>query len=173
MCSINYRIKSILLKTLFSISILCSVFNINYTLAEDFLLEFTGKAETKGFSFSDNSSYKLYTSEGYWKSSFGDYGKNSCFGDITKNSLEAINLELICQLQSKDGSIAWQKVTRNSESQKAGVGQVIFFDGTKRLTNLVGVTCTHAVTYVEDAYFVMQKCKAPDSVLEVLKKFNN
>lgn len=159
-------------KFLFIITILYFV-HIKYSLAEDFIIEFTGKAEITGLNFSDKSSYKLYTSEGYWKSSFGDYGKNTCFGVIKKNYLGAINLELICELISKDGSIAWQKVTRNSDDQTAGVGKVLFFDGTKRLKNLIGVTCTHAVTYVEDAYFVMHKCNASKNILDSIKEFNN
>ena len=71
-------------KFLFIITILYFV-HIKYSLAEDFIIEFTGKAEITGLNFSDKSSYKLYTSEGYWKSSFGDYGKVTCFGDINKN----------------------------------------------------------------------------------------
>ena len=51
--------------------------------AGEITFECTGKADINGYTFNDNSSYKLYRSNGNWKSSTGDFGLHTCLGTFT------------------------------------------------------------------------------------------
>ena len=47
--------------------------------AGDFKVDGTGSSNISGFTFSDGSKFSLYTSNGHWKSSSGDYGLSNCY----------------------------------------------------------------------------------------------
>ena len=51
---------------------------ISFGKAGEIIIEGTGKADINGYTFNDNSSYKLYRSNGHWKSSTGDFGLHTC-----------------------------------------------------------------------------------------------
>ena len=57
-------------------------FLISYSNANNITFEGFGNADISGFSFNDNSSYKLYKSNGHWKSSTGDFGLHEGLGTV-------------------------------------------------------------------------------------------
>ena len=75
-----------------------------------------------------------------------------------------------CKLVYQDKSTAIVSLKRSSSYQSAGVGKVLFLDGTKRYKNLIGTKCNHEVTYVDKNYFVMWKCNSND---ESFSRFKN
>ena len=149
---INMKNKVILI-LMFYISY---IYNCN---AKNIEFEVTGKAIIEGFLLSDNSSYKIYKSEGYWKSSLGDYGLNNCYGILENDIEKKINLNILCKYSSKDNENIIFKFTRNSSFQDAGMGKATIIDASKKYKYLIGTNCSHAVSYVEDAFFAMQNCK--------------
>ena len=142
--------------------ILILIFSMFYILssnAKNITFEVTGKAVIEGISLSDKSSFKIYKSEGYWKSTLGDYGLHSCYGTLENDNENKINLNILCKYKSKDNENIIFKFTRNSSFQDAGSGKAIVIDSSKKYKYLIGANCTHAVSYVKDAFFAMQNCK--------------
>ena len=63
--------------------ILIFIFLVNSNiLANEFEIDTTGSSEIEGITFNDNSMFRLYKSNGYWKASSGDYGTVKCFGTL-------------------------------------------------------------------------------------------
>ena len=53
-----------------------------YSLAKEFIIDTSGTSLTEGITFNDNSKFRLFKSNGYWKSSSGDYGTVKYFGAL-------------------------------------------------------------------------------------------
>ena len=58
---------------------------VSFGNSAEITFEASGKADINGYTFNDNSSYKLYRSNGHWKSSTGDFGLHTCLGTVTNN----------------------------------------------------------------------------------------
>ena len=109
---------------------------VSFVSADEIIFEITGKAEINGFTFNDNSSYKLYKSNGI--TGFNVYCKN-----ISQNDDYII-----------------MKIFRGSEYQESGAGQAKIIEASKNYAYLVGSECSHAITYLKTSdYFAIQKCK--------------
>ena len=51
------------------------------------------------------------------------------------------------------------KFFRNKGSQDVGTGKAVIVDATKRFKYLLNADCNHAITYIKNDYFGIQKCK--------------
>merc|ERR1712023_552863 len=120
----------------------------------------TGKADISGYTFNDNSSYKLYKSNGHWKSSTGDFGLHTCMGTVTSDKNGKNGFNVYCKNTSQKGDYFIIKIYRDSEYQESGAGVAKIVEASKSYSYLIGAECSHAVTYLKSSdYFSMQKCK--------------
>ena len=128
--------------------------------AEQITFEASGKADISGYTFNDNSSYKLYRSNGHWKSSTGDFGLHTCLGTVTNSKEGKSGFDVYCKNISQKEDYFIMKIYRDSEYQESGAGSAIIVEASKDYSNLIGAECSHAVTYLKSSdYFAMQKCK--------------
>ena len=133
---------------------------VSFGKAGEITFEATGKADINGYTFNDTSSYKLYNSNGHWKSSTGDFGLHSCLGTVTtdKNSNNGFNV--YCKYISQKNDYFIIKIYRDSEYQESGAGKAKIVEVSKNYNFFLGADCSHAVTYLKSSdYFAMQKCK--------------
>ena len=127
---------------------------------DEITFEGTGKADISGYTFSDNSSYKLYRSNGHWKSSTGDFGLHTCLGTVTKSKSGKSGFDVYCKNISQKDDYFIMKIFRDSEYQESGAGRAKIIEASKNYSYLLGAECSHAVTYLKSTdYFSMQKCK--------------
>ena len=145
------------MKKLILILAVIFVFNAN---ADEITIEGTGKADISGYTFSDNSSYKLYRSNGHWKSSTGDFGLHTCLGTVTNSMGGKSGFDVYCKNISQKDDYFIIKIFRDSEYQESGAGSAKIIETSKNYSYLLGAECSHAVTYLKSSdYFAMQKCK--------------
>ena len=141
------------------IFILIFVF-VSFGKAGQITFEASGKADISGYTFNDNSSYKLYRSNGHWKSSTGDFGLHTCLGTVTKSKGGKSGFDVYCKNISQKDDYFIIKIFRDSEYQESGAGRGKIIEASKNYSYLLGAECSHAVTYLKSSdYFSMQKCK--------------
>ena len=122
--------------------------------------EGTGKADINGYTFNDDSSYKLYRSNGHWKSSIGDFGLHTCLGTVTTHKNGKNGFNVYCKNISQKNDYFIMKIYRDSEYQESGAGRAKIVEASKNYSYLLGAECSHAITYLKSSdYFAMQKCK--------------
>jgi hypothetical protein len=128
--------------------------------ANEITFEFTGKAEISGFTFKDNSSYKIYNSNGHWKSSSGDFGLTECLGTVTNSKNNKNGFNVYCKNISQNDDYIIMKIYRDSEYKESGAGKAKIIEASKNYIYLLGAKCSHAITYLKSSdYFGLQKCK--------------
>ena len=133
---------------------------ISFGKAGEIIIEGTGKADINGYTFNDNSSYKLYRSNGHWKSSTGDFGLHTCMGTVTSDKNGKNGFNVYCKNTSQKDDYFIMKIYRDSEYQESGAGIAKIVEASKSYSYLIGAKCSHAVTYLKSSdYFSMQKCK--------------
>ena len=142
-----------------SILILIFLF-VSFVKAGQITFEASGKADISGYTFNDNSSYKLYRSNGHWKSSTGDFGLHTCLGTVTNSKEGKSGFDVYCKNIYQKEDYFVMKIYRDWEYQVSGAGRAIIVEASKDYSNLIGAECSHAVTYLKSSdYFAMQKCK--------------
>ena len=140
--------------------LILAVIFASYGNTDEITFEGTGKADISGYTFSDNSSYKLYRSNGHWKSSTGDFGLHTCLGTVTKSKSGKSGFDVYCKNISQKDEYFIIKIFRDSEYQESGAGRGKIIEASKNYSYLLGAECSHAVTYLKSSdYFSMQKCK--------------
>ena len=140
--------------------LIITILFVSFASADEIIFEITGKAEINGFTFNDNSSYKLYKSNGHWKSSSGDFGLHECVGTVTNNKNNITGFSVYCKNISQKDDYIIMKIFRDSEYQQSGAGQAKIIEASKNYTYLLGAECSHAITYLKTSdYFAIQKCK--------------
>ena len=95
---------------------------VSYGKAGEIIFEGTGKADINGYTFNDNSSYKLYKSNGHWKSSTGDFGLHTCMGTVTSDKNGKNGFNVYCKNTSQKDDYFIMKIYRDSEYQESGAG---------------------------------------------------
>ena len=133
---------------------------ISFGNTGEIIFESSGKAHIKGYTFNDNSSYKLYRSNGYTKSSTGDLGLHNCLGTVTNSKDGKVGFNVYCKNIFEKDEYFIMKIFRDSEYQESGAGKAKIVEVSKYYNYLLGAECSHAVTYLKSSeYFAMQKCK--------------
>ena len=69
--------------------------------------------------------------------------------------------QFYCELSDQDKDKIFMKGSRESEDQKAGVGNQTIIDGTGKWKKLIGASCVFGIKYVEEVLFSSQNCKFP------------
>ena len=140
--------------------LLLTVISYSFVNANEIIIEGNGKAEINGYTFNDSSSYKLYKSEGHWKSSTGDFGLHTCLGTVTTDKNGKSGFNVYCKNTSQKDDYFIMKIYRDSEYQESGAGKAQIIEASENYSHLIGAQCSHAVTYLKTTdYFGMQKCK--------------
>ena len=133
---------------------------ISFVHAGQITFEANGKADISGFTFNDNSSYKLFRSNGHWKSSTGDFGLHTSLGTVTNSKEGKTGFDVYCKNISQKEDYFIIKIYRDSEYQESGAGRSKVVEASSNYSYLIGAECSHAVTYLKSSdYFAMQKCK--------------
>lgn len=140
--------------------LILAVLFVSYSNANEITFEVTGKADIDGYTFNDNSSYKLYKSNGHWKSSAGDFGLHTCLGTVTTSKNNKNGFNVYCRYVSREDDYFTMKIYRDSEYKESGAGKAKIIEVSENYSFLLGAECSHAVTYLKSSdYFAMQKCK--------------
>ena len=140
--------------------ILIFIFLVNSNiLANEFELDTTGSSEIEGIIFNDNSKFRLYKSNGYWKASSGDYGTVKCFGTLYNDRKKNVQFEVYCKHLSQEKEHFILKFFRGAGTQDSGTGQAEVIETSKKFEYLLNAECKHAITYLDKDYFALQKCK--------------
>ena len=140
--------------------IILAVLIVSHSNSSEITFEATGKADINGYTFNDNSSYKLYKSSGHWKSSAGDFGLHTCLGTVTTSKNNKNGFNVYCRYVSQEDDYITIKIYRDSEYKESGAGKAKIIEVTENYSFLLGSECSHAVTYLKSSdYFAMQKCK--------------
>ena len=129
------------------------------SFAKEFILDTSGNSEIEGITFNDNSKFRLYKSNGYWKSSSGDYGTAKCFGTLKNDKKDNVEFEVYCKHISQQKEYFIMKFFRGVGTQDSGIGKATVTETSKKFEYLLNLECNHAITYIEKDYFAMQKCK--------------
>ena len=153
-----YNLLNIVTKMKKIILIFLLIINSN-SFAAEFKLDTSGSAEIEGITFNDSSKFSLYKSKGYWKASSGDYGTVKCFGTLKNNKDNSVEFEVYCKHTSQDKQHFVMKFLRGVETQDAGIGKAKITETSKKFDYLLNLECNHAITYIEEDYFAIQKCK--------------
>lgn len=153
-----YNLLNIVTKMKKIILIFLLIINSN-SFAAEFKLDTSGSAEIEGITFNDSSKYSLYKSKGYWKASSGDYGTVKCFGTLKNNKDNSVEFEVYCKHTSQDKQHFVMKFLRGVGTQDAGIGKAKITETSKKFDYLLNLECNHAITYIEEDYFAIQKCK--------------
>lgn len=106
-----------------------------------------GKFETiKTMTFSDNSKYFDFKSEGTCTDNLGNYNSYLCFGLFETKSDNIIRNTFICESIYQDQNKTWLRVERNKNTERsASVGKQIIVDGTGKWKALIGVECSYGI----------------------------
>ena len=140
--------------------IILSMLFLSFGKAGEIVFEESGKADINGYTFNDKSSYKLYRSNGHWKSSTGDFGLHKCLGTVTSNKEGKSGFNVYCKNTSQKDEYFIIQIFRDSEYQETGAGRAKIVETSKNYNYLLGAECSHAITYLKSSdYFAMQKCK--------------
>ena len=131
----------------------------SFSNAEEFLIDGTGKAEMVGITFNDKSKFRIYKSSGHWKASSGDYGLSECFGSMRNYNDNKVAFEVYCKLTAQDNEHFVMKFFRGVGTQDSGIGKATVTETSKKFEYLLNLECKHAITYIEQDYFALQKCK--------------
>ena len=153
-----YNLLNIVTKMKKIILIFLLIINSN-SFAAEFKLDTSGSAEIEGITFNDSSKFSLYKSKGYWKASSGDYGTVKCFGTLKNNKDNSVEFEVYCKHTSQDKQHFVMKFLRGVGTQDAGIGKAKITETSKKFDYLLNLECNHAITYIEEDYFAIQKCK--------------
>ena len=153
-----YNLLNIVTKMKKIILIFLLIINSN-SFAAEFKLDTSGSAEIEGITFNDSSKFSLYKSKGYWKASSGDYGTVKCFGTLKNNKDNSVEFEVYCKHTSQDKQHFVMKFLRGAGTQDAGIGKAKITETSKKFDYLLNLECNHAITYIEEDYFAIQKCK--------------
>ena len=133
---------------------------VSFAKTGQITFEASGKADISGYTFNDNSSYKLYRSNGHWKSSTGDFGLHTCLGTVTNSKEGKSGFDVYCKNISQKDEYFIIQIFRDSEYQETGAGRAKIVETSKNYNYLLGAECSHAITYLKSSdYFAMQKCK--------------
>ena len=129
------------------------------TYSNEVVINGTGTSNVSGLTFSDGSKFRLFTSQGHWRASSGDYGLSDCYGTLKNDINDDVVFEVYCNMIAQDEEYFIMKFFRNKGSQDVGTGKAVIVDATKRFKYLLNADCNHAITYIKNDYFGIQKCK--------------
>ena len=129
------------------------------TFSNEIIINGTGLSNISGLTFSDGSKFSLFTSQGHWRASSGDYGLSDCYGTLKNDKNDDVRFEVFCNMIAQDEEAFVMKFYRNKGSQDVGTGKAIIVDASKRFKHLLNADCNHAITYIKKDYFAIQKCE--------------
>ncbi len=142
---------------LFLLIFLTLASSISYS--KEIVINGTGVSNISGLTFSDGSKFRLFTSQGHWRATSGDYGLSDCYGTLKNDKNDDVVFEVYCNMIAQDEEYFIMKFFRNKGSQDVGTGKAVIVDATKRFKYLLNADCNHAITYIKKDYFGIQKCK--------------
>lgn len=122
----------------------------------DYTFDSRGSSVQEVLKFADNSKYIHITTNGWWTDSYGNYGKEVCYGKI-EYSNDEINLDIICELTDQEKKTIKVSRKRNSLSG-GGVGINTYIETPNKYSFLSGKKCTYAVTFLNIDFFYKQRC---------------
>ena len=125
---------------------------------DEVVINGTGTSNVSGLTFSDGSKFRLFTSQGHWRASSGDYGLSDCYGTLKNDQNDDVQFEVFCNMIAQDEEYFIMKFFRNKGSQDVGTGKAVIVDATARFKYLLNAKCNHAITYIKKEYFAIQKC---------------
>ena len=131
--------------------------SISYS--KEIVINGTGISNVSGLTFSDGSKFSLFSSQGHWRASSGDYGLSDCYGTLKNDKKGDVKFEVFCNMIAQDEENFVMKFYRNKGLQDVGTGKAVIVDATKRFKYLLSADCNHAITYIKKNYFAIQKCK--------------
>ena len=68
------------------------------TYSNEIIINGTGLSNISGLTFSDGSKFSLFTSQGHWRASSGDYGLSDCYGTLKNDKNDDVQFEVFCNI---------------------------------------------------------------------------
>ena len=133
----------------------------NLLIASDLIIDIFGKEKVKIYKIDENNYFRIYSSNGVFKTSNNIYGNTECDGTTEIYNKETL-FNLICELREGENISHYifksNKTTKGTE--KEVLAKVVFVGGTGNWKRLIGTNCTLAyVEFDEGASHTKIKCK--------------
>ncbi len=93
--------------------------------------------------------YTMLLPDGVWEDSLGNYGNMYCVLSAFTTAKKEIDLNGYCEATDSKKNKFWVRLTRNS-FEEAGVGKMIFLDGTDKYKNIIGISCPYGVLWIDN-----------------------
>ncbi len=147
------------MKYLYCLFIL-SFLNIGKLSSEELNMDLRGYIENEKMTLGQEAILNHAKLKATWHDSKGNYGKSFCFGMVLLNSKETRIEDMVyCEFLDQENEKFWTRAERTGSNQQAGIGELIFFTGTEKYSNIIGKRCVYAVSYMEDSFHTKLKCK--------------
>ena len=139
------------------IGLICTVYTS--LLAEEWTREYSGYSNDEIMELSDGTKISHYKNKGTWKDNLGNFGTQRCIGTVVLDKNNKINdVKVFCQGKDSENDRFTQTASRD-DAMEVGVGTNKIIDATGKYKKFIGATCVYAITYVDKAFFSVDKCK--------------
>ena len=137
------------------------IFICKLLIAKDFIIDVYGKEKVKVYKIDENNFFRIYSSNGVFKTNNNIYGNTECDG-TTEIYNQEILFNIICEFREGENTAHYifknNKNTRGTE--KEVLTKVVFVGGKGSWKKLIGTDCTLAyVEFDEGASHSKIKCK--------------
>ena len=133
----------------------------NLLLAKDFIIDVYGKEKVKVYDIDENNVFRIYSSNGVFKTNNNIYGNTECDGTTEIYNKDTL-FNIICEFREGENIAHYifknNKTTKGTEKEVST--KVVFVGGTGSWKKLIGTHCTLAyVEFDEGASHSKIKCK--------------
>ena len=128
-------------------------------LAQEYILEVSGKNERNTININEKLSYSIFVAESQWTDNLGDYGDEFCYGHI-KNINQNVDVEIYCENINQNGE-RFTTVRKRQSTKGGGGGMATYLGGTGKYLKLIGTKCPYGVQHIESSSWYKHKCNLP------------
>ena len=118
--------------------------------ADTYKFRHMGKMSGDTIVLGDKSTFNHFSYEGAFSDDEGNFGDIFCRGireaDRDDN---LVNLNVLCELESKDGDKFWARSRRKDSSLEGGVGYIKVLSALGKFKKLLGAECSYAVLFTK------------------------
>ena len=130
-------------------------------VASDLIIDIFGKEKVKIYKIDENNFFRIYSSNGVFKTSNNIYGNTECDGTTEIYNKETL-FYIICELREGENISHYifknNKTTKGTEKEVST--KVVFVGGSGSWKRLIGTNCSLAyVEFDEGASHTKIKCK--------------
>ena len=131
--------------------LLLSLFLTTVSYADDiYKYRHMGKMSGETIILGDKSTFNHFSYEGAFSDDEGSFGDIFCRGIREADSNDnLVNLNVLCELESKDGDKFWARSRRKDSSLEGGAGYIEILSALGKFKKLLGAECSYAVSFTK------------------------